>query len=138
MSSCPQLDLLLVKASRFAFILLNYLNFMWKSQDKSLTTVSLNFRWNSMCQACEVSKLLVSGHNCLFHFFIGHCCCLNTVMWLWYHSLVSCSQAQAEDQQRYLKFILTNVKNTECKFKYFFTSNKQCFRPVFIETVLFF
>lgn len=42
-SSCPQLDLLLMKANRFAFILLNCLNLLLKSQDKSLTAVSLNF-----------------------------------------------------------------------------------------------
>lgn len=60
-------------------------------------------------------------------------------MWLCYRSLVSCSQAQAEDQQRYLKIYFPHVKNTECyKLKYFFTRNKQYFGHMFIETVLLF
>lgn len=46
----------------------------------------------------------------LFHFLIGRCYCLSTVMWLCCHSSVSCSQAQVEDQQRYLKTCLTKCE----------------------------
>lgn len=126
---CHSLDLLQMETNRSAVILLSCLNLLFEQQDKSLTSLSLNFSWNVCCQALEANSFKWRWDlSIYFTFFFFY-----RTLLLFEHSDVVVLSL--------LSVLFTSSGGGPAKVfkcKYYFTQNKECFRPIFVVAVWFF